>query len=107
MRDSDELGSRRDRARDIRGVELAGIRNLHPFQHGALALPQEMPRHDIGMMLHDAEHDLIARLYAGREKSGSDQIDRFRAALGEDDLILAVRIEETLHPPAGLFVALG
>jgi hypothetical protein len=30
------------------------------LMHRALALAQEMPGHDVGMVLHDREHDLVA-----------------------------------------------
>ena len=41
--------------------EIAVVVDRRPFDHRALALAQEMPRHDVGMVLHDREHDLVAR----------------------------------------------
>jgi hypothetical protein len=35
-------------------------------------------------MLHHAQHELIARLDTGRKIGRGDQIDRFRAAFGEN-----------------------
>ena len=55
-----------DGAGHILRVEFAQIRDIDPFQHRALALAQEMPRHDVGMMLHDGENDFTARLDARR-----------------------------------------
>ena len=40
--------------------EVAVVVDRRPFDHGALALAQEMPRHDVGVVLHDREHDLVA-----------------------------------------------
>ena len=42
--------------------EIAVVIDRRPFDHGALPLAQEMPRHDVGMVLHDREHDLVALL---------------------------------------------
>ncbi len=41
-------------------VEHAEIVDRHPDQLGALPLADEMPRHDVGMVLHDRQHDLVA-----------------------------------------------
>jgi len=47
-----------------------------------MPLAQEMPGHDIGMMFHHRQHDLVARLVTAQIAVG-DKIDRFGAALGE------------------------
>ena len=41
--------------------EIAVVVDRRPFEHRALALAQEMPGHDVGVVLHDREHDLVAR----------------------------------------------
>ena len=42
--------------------EIAVVVDRRPFDHGAMALAQEMPGHDVGVVLHDREHDLVAGL---------------------------------------------
>ena len=57
------------------------------LMHRALALAQEMPGHDVGMVLHDREHDLVARLDALAAERVGDQVDRLGGVAGEDDLL--------------------
>ncbi len=40
--------------------KLAAVDDRDPLQHGAAALAVEVPRHDVRVVLHDGEHDLVA-----------------------------------------------
>ena len=60
MRDGDELGARGDQLDELVEQEFAVVGDRRPFQHRAMPLAQEMPGHDIGVVLHDGEHDLVA-----------------------------------------------
>jgi hypothetical protein len=40
--------------------EIAFVVHVSPFDDGAMTFPEEMPGHDVGMVLHDREHDLVA-----------------------------------------------
>ena len=40
--------------------ERAVVGDRRPFDHRALPLAVEIPRHDVGVVLHDREHDLVA-----------------------------------------------
>ena len=91
MSDGDQLGLVRDGGVQRFDIERAVLAHIDPAQHRALALAQEMPGHDVGMMLHHRQHDLVARLDLRREIGIGDQIDRLGAALGEDDLVLRAR----------------
>ena len=72
--------------------EIAVVVDRRPFDHRALALAQEMPRHDVGVVLHDREHDLVAGLDAlARERIG-DEVDRLGGVAGEDDLLGAAAL---------------
>ena len=62
MRDRDKLGARAEKLLEFLDQEIAVVIDGRPFDHRAVALPQEMPGHDVGMVLHDREHDLIAGL---------------------------------------------
>src|SRR6476661_536823 len=53
-----------------------------------------MPWHDIGMMLHDRENDLVASLDALASKRIGDQVDRLGGITREDDFFFAAGIEE-------------
>ena len=61
LRDRDHLGARAEQLLEFVDQEIAFVVDRRPFDHRALALAQEMPRHDVGMVLHDREHDLVAR----------------------------------------------
>jgi hypothetical protein len=60
-----------------------------------------MPRHDVGVVLHDREHDLVAGLEVHAER-GRHQIGRIRQVAGENDLVGARRVEEAAHDLARL-----
>ena len=98
VRDGDHLGARRQKLLELVDEEIALLVHRRPFDHRALALAQEMPRHDVGMVLHDREHDLVARLDAlARERIG-DEIDRLGGVAGEDDLLGPRRRSKTPAP---------
>ena len=48
--------------------ELAVVGDRRPLQHRAVALAQEVPGHDVGVMLHDRQHDLVALADVGAPK---------------------------------------
>ena len=87
--------------------EMALVVDRRPLDHRALALAQEMPRHDVGVMLHDREHDLVARLDALAAERVGDEVDGLGGIAGEDDLFLAPGIEEGRHFLARALVSLG
>jgi hypothetical protein len=76
MRDRDQLGALGQQLLEFLDVEGAVIVHRHPDQHRALALAQEMPRHDVGMVLHDGEHDLVALPDIGHAPAIGDRVDR-------------------------------
>ena len=60
LRDRDQLGARGQQLLEFVDQEIAFVVDRRPFDHRAMALPEEMPGHDVGMVLHDREHDLVA-----------------------------------------------
>ena len=105
--DGDELGLRSDRGVHRICGKRAVFGHIHPFQHRALAFAQEMPRHDVGMMLHHGKHDLVAGLDARGKPGIGNEVDRLGAALGEDDLVRMRRMEEPAHGLARVLVGFG
>ena len=67
-------------------VEDAVVVDRHPDELRALPLADEMPRHDVGMMLHDREHDLVARADVRHAPAIGDRVDR----LGRMDLVKTI-----------------
>ena len=83
-------------------VERTIFVQRHPFKDCTITFPKEMPGNDIGVVLHDGENNLIARLDVFRDPAG-DQIDTFRRAARENDLFHARGIEEAPYIFAGVF----
>ena len=87
--------------------EMSLVVDRRPFDHRALPFAQKMPRHDVGMVLHDREHDLVARLDALAPERIGDEVDGLGRVAGEDDLFLAPGIEERRYFFARALVSLG
>ena len=81
-------------------VERAVGLDVDPFQHHPLPLAQEVPGHDVGVMLHHREHDLVPGLEPRRGPGVADEVDPHGGAGGEDDLVLVRGAEEALHDAA-------
>ena len=80
----------------VRGVSSfsnSSIRKVPSSATGAhlitapLLLAQEVPRHDVGVVLHDREHDLVALADHRAAEGGGDEVDRLGRVAGEDDLV--------------------
>ncbi len=107
MGDRDHPGARRKQLLEFVDEEISLVIDRSPFDHRALALAQEVPRHDVGMVLHDREHDLVAGLDALAAERVGHQVDGLGGVAGEDDLFLAGRVEEGAHLLARILVGFG
>ena len=76
MRQGDQLGLRRQQRRELLQQELAVVGDRRPFQHHAAPLAMKMPRHDVGVMLHDRQHHFVARAQHLPAERRRNQIDR-------------------------------
>ena len=107
MGDRHQLGARRKQLLEFLDEEIALLIDRRPLDHRALALAQEMPRHHVGMVLHDREHDLIAGLDAFAAEGIGDEIYGLGGVAGEDDFFLAGGVEKSAHLLARVLVRLG
>jgi len=107
MGDGDEPGTRADETGKVVDVERAVVADARPFQHRALALAQEVPRHDVGVVLHLGQHDLVARPDERREEALGDEVESLGAAMGEDDLLAAAGVHIGLRGVAGGLKGVG
>ena len=87
-------------------------------QHRFLALTEHLPRHYIGVVFHGRDDDLVPLFHprsrfpsfqgGGRggllPKGESQRIEAVRRALGEDDLVAALRSDELCYGLSCLFV---
>ncbi len=105
--DRHQFRARGDRVEHRLRVERAVGVHLDPFQHHALAFAQEMPGHDVGVMLHHAQHDLVAGLHPRHRPAIGHHVDALGGAGVQHDLVLAAGAEEARDGAAHRLVFLG
>ena len=77
------------------GIERAVIKHRDVLQRGSRALREELPGHQIAVMLHAGDEDHVALTQVLDATGVRDEVDALRAATGEDDLVLGIRADET------------
>ena len=82
------------------GVDLAARIHGRDLELRAGLLAQDLPGHDVGVVLEMGDEHLIAGLEQGPRIALRDQIDRFGRAAHEDDLVARARIDEPHQPVA-------
>src|SRR5215467_13336357 len=87
--------------------EIAIVVNWRPFDHCALAFPQKVPWHDIGMVLHDGEDNFITGLDTLAPERVSDKVDRLGGIAGKDDFFLATGAQKCAYRLARTLIGLG
>ena len=87
--------------------EIAVLVDRRPFQHGAAPLAVEMPGHDVGVVLEDRQHDLVALADHHAAKALGHEVDRLGGVAGEDDLLRGRRVDEPPHALARVLEGLG
>ena len=105
--DGDHLGTRAEELLELVHDQFAGIVDRRNLDHRAATLGDELPRHDVRMMLHDGQHDLVARPELGPAPARGDQVDSLGGAADEDDFALIGRAEELAGLLARAFHRLG
>ena len=105
--DGDDLGAGREELLELLDEEVALIVHRRPLDHRALALAQEMPGHDVGMVLHDGEDDLVPLPDIHAPEGVRHEVVGFRGRLGEDDLVDGPGVEELAYGFAGALEAFG
>jgi hypothetical protein len=71
------------------------------------SLAHDLPRHDVGVVLHGRDHHLVAGGEAGAAIGVSHQVDRLRDAPHEYHLVRLCRIDEALQLHPGPFKRFG
>ena len=106
MRAGDDPGFRRQQLVILIHAEITVVVAVHDLDDNALLGPQELPRHDVGVVFHHGDDDFIARVQERPPIAGGNQIDGFRPALGEDDLVMIRRVQKAGDLVAGLFIGI-
>src|SRR5436309_941311 len=84
--------------------DLPPVVDRRHSQPGALLFAKDLPRYDIGMMLHVRNNDLVSRLDMLFPVSIRDEVDAFGSPADENDFSGVRRVDETLDLRAGVFV---
>ena len=77
--------------------QFAGVGEGHDFQRRAGALAQQLPGHDVGVVLHAGDDDLVAGLDRAAAETARHQVDAFGGAAGENDFLDAGRVQKGAH----------
>jgi hypothetical protein len=75
-------------------VEQPLIRHRHIAQGEAELVAQDLPGHDVGVVLHLGDEHLVARAQIGATPGVGHQVDALRRAAGEDHLAAVGRVDE-------------
>ena len=93
----------------VKAVEdqLAGIGHGDDLDRGALLLGQHLPGHDVGVVLHGGEQDLVALLDVDPAVGLGHEVDGLGGAAGPDDLLDGAGADEPSHLLPGGLVEIG
>src|SRR5690606_22857640 len=93
----------------LEGVELnfaPSIDRDHSEPRAGL-LADELPWHDVRVVLQRGDQNLVARLESRSRVALRNEIDRFGRAANEDDFLSVASVEEVAHDIASAFVGIG
>jgi hypothetical protein len=88
-------------------IEHTALVEGHDLQLDAGLIADELPGHDVGVVLHGGEYDLVAGVDPRPEPRLRHQVDRFGRAAGPDDLFATGRAQPVADLVARGFVAFG
>ena len=97
MGDGDKPSALRQCRLELFKPQTAIVLDRHPNELDAHALAQEMPGHDVRVVLHLRDDNLVAFFQMVHRPAIGDGVDRLGRALGENDLLHAFGIDERAH----------
>ena len=104
--EGDEAGVLREEVAVEVEIQLSVLIDFHHFDADALALLEQLPGHDVGVVLHDGEDNLIA-VAETLAVGGDHEVDGLGRAAGEDDFLFLRRVEEGTHFLARVLLHFG
>src|SRR5271166_2150566 len=94
LRDSDDLRAWAESALERLQRERTVVADIDPAQDCALTLAMKMPRHKVGVMLHNAQHNFIASADVCEPVARRDEVDGFGRRSCENYLFCAFGAKE-------------
>ncbi len=107
MTDGDDLRAFAQLARVVVQIELAAIVHVDRPNRRASALCDELPRHDVRVVLHHRNQDFVAAPQRAGAIAVCDEIDRFGGAARPDNFVLVRGADELLCLGACAFECRG
>ena len=95
--DGDEFGARADQPGKFFEFKLAAVVDGRNAEMRAFFLAQNLPRHNVGVMLHGRDENFIAGADMGAAVALRHEIDGLGGAADEDDLARVGSVEEAAH----------
>ena len=92
---------------EILQIQLTGFGDAHMAQHAAGALRQQLPGHQVAVVLHHREENFVPLLEVGVTPGARHQIDGFAGIAGEDNLAGTGRTHEGRRRAAGRLKGIG
>ena len=102
-----QAGAVGELAAEVFEIQLTGLRDSHMAQNTAGALGQQLPWHQIAVVLHQREQHLITLTQIGVTPAAGDEIDRLAGVTGEHDFARAGGTHELRRHRAGCFKGFG
>ena len=106
LRHGDNLRLLRDFRLDVLLREVAVLLEVDVLERRARRLGDELPRHEVAVVLRDGDDDLVASLDIAEAIAVGDEVQRLRRILREDDLLRTSRIDELRRAHARVLVDL-
>ena len=106
LRHGDDLRFLRDLRLDVFLREVAVLLKVDVLERRARRLGDELPRHEVAVVLRDGDDDLIASLDIAEAIAVGDEVQRLRRVLREDDLLRTGRIDELRRAHARILIDL-
>ena len=105
--DADKLGALRQQFAEPVEQQLTGVIDRDNLERRAHLLAQHLPRHDVGVVFHFRNENLVALPDVGPAPGLGHQIDGLGRAAHEHDFLRAARVEERTEGRARALVGRG
>ena len=88
-------------------IQIAVVVHRNDAQDDAQPVAQHLPRHNVGMVLHNGEYHLVALVQESASVTVGHEIEALGGAAREDYLLRLSRVDEAAHLLAGCLVEFG
>ena len=88
-------------------IELSAVVHRYHLERNATLGGLQLPRHNVGVMLHDRHYHLVALVHKLLAERRNDKIDALRCAACEDNLLSLGSIDKLAYGFTGSLVQVG